>query len=71
MKQYPALHLEIAETAAGPGSPTWPAVQNFPRIHRDAIFSLPPARVSPAQPRIWVITLDLAKLAELIHRTLH
>lgn len=30
MKRYPALHLEIAESAAGPSSSNWPVVQNFP-----------------------------------------
>ncbi|ELS8948146.1 hypothetical protein [Vibrio fluvialis] len=71
MKRYPALHLEIAESAAGPSSPNWPVVQNFPRVCRDAIFSLPQDQAPQPKANVWVVTFDLRKLVELLNPTLH
>lgn len=71
MNSYPTVQLHITEPASGPAPSIWPAAQSFPRYHHEAIFSLPALRYPTHKPILWLITLDINKLAEQLNVTVH
>ncbi len=67
---YPALHMEIAESAQGTPRNKWPATLNFPNVHKDMVFAIPKVQ-PPRSVQVMRVFMDLNKLIDVLKPTIH